>query len=50
MLKYPDVCHDLTDYTRHLVRVVPKGADIRVTTAQPVVDDVTSGWGWVTLC
>ena len=43
VLKYPDVGDDLTDYTRHLVTVVPKGADVRVTTAQPVADDAGDG-------
>ena len=43
VLKYPDVGDDLTDYTRHLVTVVPKGANVRVTTAQPVADDAGDG-------
>ena len=36
---------DLTDYTRHLVTVLPKGADviIRVTDALPVSDDTGDG-------
>ena len=41
--KYPDNGDDLTDYTRHLVTVLPKGADVRVTDALPISDDTDDG-------
>ena len=43
MVKYPDNGDDLTDYTRHLVTVLPKGADVRVTDALPVSDATGDG-------
>ena len=43
MVKYPDNGDDLTDYTRHLVTVLPKGANVRVTDALPVSDDTGDG-------
>ena len=43
VVKYPDNGDDLTDYTRHLVTVLPKGAHVRVTDALPVSDDTGDG-------
>ena len=43
MVKYPDNGDDLTDYTRHLVTVLPKRAHGRVTDALPVSDDTGDG-------
>ena len=43
--KYPDG-GDSPDRTKHLVTVVPKGAQVRITTAQPVVDGHASGDHW----
>lgn len=36
--KYPDAADDAADATRHLVMVVPAGADVRITTTAPVAE------------
>ena len=43
--KYPDAT-DQRDNTRHLVTVIPKGAQVKITTALPVVEGHATGNHW----
>ena len=39
----PDSAEDNVDTTRHLVLAVPKGADVRITTLEPIAAEVGDG-------
>ena len=44
--RYPDTTDDATDYTRHLVTVLPKGAQIKITTSTPIAIGQGDGDAW----